>query len=245
MTAAESIVSKRRWAASAVVAAVVVVAVLALMRAPIALPPGSRIEPPDAARAGSAVQVVASISANEEAIMRDQRPLFLPTERNATLAGVRPPESGRAILDREVAQPIFEGVELAISLPPPMRAPPSAWEAGLADAATTPLYGLGRAARPIAPEPARGAFVQVFAAANNERVLAEALPVDARPSVSSPWRPMEFLAAVDPAGLVGQLKLTASSDVDEVDNHFRFYLASSFRIGDRLRPGFYRIVVAP
>jgi len=245
MNTAELAGRKRRWGASACAAAVVMVAVLALLRAPVAVPPDGQSQPTEAAKAGPTVQVVASVGANEEAVIRDQRPLFLPTERNATLSPVRPPEMGRVILDREMAQPIFESTELSIGLPPPVRAPQSALDAGLKEAAAPPLDGLGRRARPIEPERSRGALVQVFAASNNERVLAEALPVGARPATSTLWHPVEFMAAIDAAGLVGQLKLTTSSDVEEVDSHFRVYLAGSFHIGDRLQPGFYRVVVAP
>lgn len=245
MSTAESIGGKRRWTASAFAAAAVVVAVLFLLRAPVTVPPPGSSEPAAAVHAGPAVQVLASVGANEEAAMRDQRPLFLPTERNASLSAMRPPEMGRAILDREAAQPIFESTELSIGLPPPLRAPQSALEAGLKDAVAAPLSGLGRLAKPIEPARSRGAFVQVFAANNNERVLAEALPIEARPDASNLWRPVEFMAAVDAAGLVGQLKLTATSDIDEVDSQLRAYLTRSFHLGDRLQPGFYRVVVAP
>jgi hypothetical protein len=56
---------------------------------------------------------------------------------------------------------------------------------------------------------------------------------------------MEFMAAVDASGLVGPLVLTVHSDVAEVDAYFGRYLAETFRIGQRLEPGFYRICVGP
>ena len=35
------------------------------------------------------------------------------------------------------------------------------------------------------------------------------------------------------------------SDVDAVDAYFERYLTDTFRVGDRLAPGFYRIRVGP
>jgi hypothetical protein len=69
---------------------------------------------------------------------------------------------------------------------------------------------------------------------------------DAKPPASTrPWDPMEFVAAVDAAGLVGPLVPTARSGVDEIDAYFGHYLADTLRVGQRLSPGFYRIVVGP
>ncbi len=69
------------------------------------------------------------------------------------------------------------------------------------------------------------------------------------------WQPLEFMAAVDPAGLVGSLMPTVRS-VTPPDNHFpqldaealqwlEKYLAQKLRVGERLGPGFYRICVGP
>jgi hypothetical protein len=59
------------------------------------------------------------------------------------------------------------------------------------------------------------------------------------------WAPLEFLATVEAAGLVAPLTLTGRSGVDEVDAFFRNYLVRTFRLGERLPPGFYRITVSP
>jgi hypothetical protein len=67
---------------------------------------------------------------------------------------------------------------------------------------------------------------------------------DAHPPLSS-WKPMEFMTAVDSAGLVGPPVLTVHSDAAEVDAYFGRYLAETLRIGQRLDPGFYRICVGP
>jgi hypothetical protein len=71
------------------------------------------------------------------------------------------------------------------------------------------------------------------------------LPVSAKPPSDQPWEPAEFSAVVDITGLVAPLATVSSSRVEEVDNHFKNYLARTFRIGERLRPGLYRVTVGP
>ena len=114
-----------------------------------------------------------------------------------------------------------------------------------ADASGGPLVGFGREPARVAPLGPRVGFIEVYASATGEKVLAELLPVEARPVGGATWEPMELLAAVDPAGLTAPLVVTTSSRHEEVDAHFRDFLARKYRIGERLRPGFYRIIVAP
>jgi hypothetical protein len=59
------------------------------------------------------------------------------------------------------------------------------------------------------------------------------------------WAPVEFVARVDAAGLVGPLVVTERSGLEEVDVFFANYLARTLRVGERLAPGFYRICVGP
>jgi len=59
------------------------------------------------------------------------------------------------------------------------------------------------------------------------------------------WRPLELFATVDAAGLASPLVVTDRSDVEEVNAYFRNYLARTFRLGEHLAPGFYRVVVGP
>ena len=55
-----------------------------------------------------------------------------------------------------------------------------------------------------------------------------------RPAVR-PWDPMEFMAAVDAAGLVGPVVPTTRSGVAEVDAYFSRYLAETLRVGQTPR----------
>jgi hypothetical protein len=45
--------------------------------------------------------------------------------------------------------------------------------------------------------------------------------------------------------LIAPLTLTTRSGVEEIDNFYRNYLVRTYRVGERLAPGFYRITVAP
>lgn len=190
---------------------------------------------------------------SEETVMHDLTPLFLPTSRNASLRRLPQREPGRTFWDNEALKlGLAEtGWNYGKDLRPVAtinHRPVS--EAGPIDAliAITPapaLAGFGRSELAVAELRPRGAFVEVVAAGTGRRVIGIALPVEARPPTDKVWRPLEFMAAVEPAGLVAPLALTARSGVEEVDVYFQKYLARTFRVGERLLPGFYRITVAP
>jgi hypothetical protein len=65
----------------------------------------------------------------------------------------------------------------------------------------------------------------------------------------SDFVPMEYLVAISSAGVVGEPILmvgTEGEEMDEkVDSFFRTYLVKTFRLGLRLNPGRYRVLVGP
>lgn len=188
----------------------------------------------------------------DEALIRDLRPLFLPTQFNSSLPEPRR-DAGYTILDEERPRLEFTETELGIAkgLPPAATLNGRAAEKARGLDVLAPediavgLTGFGRQERVVERLPARGGFVEVVAAATGERVLAEALPPTMGPAAGKAWEPMELFAAVDAAGLAVPLVVTEGSRVDEVDAHFRKVLAQTYRIGERLPPGFFRIVVGP
>jgi hypothetical protein len=107
------------------------------------------------------------------------------------------------------------------------------------------MQGFGRANEIIHALSPRGGYIEVFSTASGERLWGAPLPPEARPPGDKPWAPCELLAKIDAAGLAAPLIVTEGSRVDEVDAHFKNFLARTYRIGERLSPGFYRIVVAP
>jgi hypothetical protein len=240
---------RRRWIASGVAATAILTGVLALFRAP-SRPPASTLAgrpPVQLARPGTADPIL-----REQAEMRDLAPLFLPTERNASLT-IAPRDPNRSLLEDQSPKLRFGEAEANVvkSFPPValVNGRPAAQAGPLdlfsPDSVAASLAGFGREPAPIAPLPPRGGFVEVVASRSGERVLAEPITPAAGPSGEKQWGPVEFLALVDSAGLAAPLSVTAGSRVAEVDAHFSNYLSQVFRVGDRLAPGFYRITVAP
>ncbi|MBI5689153.1 MAG: hypothetical protein HZC55_03575 [Verrucomicrobia bacterium] len=187
-----------------------------------------------------------------EAEMRDLRPLFLPTKFNVALAEPRR-EPGRTLLDEE--RPTWAFIEtdpgLGRELPPVAtlngkpadKAQPTDTLASAM--AGVGLVGFGRADRKVAPAPARAGFLEVVAVSTGRTVLAEPLPASMAAPAGKPWEPLELFATIDAAGLAAPLVVTEGSRVEDVDVHFKKALAQTYRIGERLSPGFYRIVVGP
>jgi hypothetical protein len=188
----------------------------------------------------------------DEALMRDLRPLFLPTAFNASLPEPKR-EPGRSILDDErIALDFAEpDAGFARDLPPValLNGRPADQARGVdmlaSSGSEVGLVGLGRVNHPMRPMSTRGGFVEVVAVATGQLVLTQALPDSMAPAGGKAWEPMELFAAVDTSGLAAPLVVTDGSGADEVDVHFKKTLAQSFRIGDRLPPGFYRVVVGP
>jgi hypothetical protein len=102
---------------------------------------------------------------------------------------------------------------------------------------------LGQSDHPVSQLNARKAFIEILAAINGQRLLAQPL-TNANPPGGA-WQPMEFLVAVDAMGLVGPPTLTESSRVAAVDGYFQNYLVKTLHAGQRLTPGFYRICIGP
>lgn len=197
--------------------------------------------------------LVPNAAVQEAAEMRDLAPLFLPTERNAQLSRLPRREPGQTMLDVDAPRWAFQESALRFSeaLPSPaaLNGRPAA-EAGLADAlvptaGAVALTAFGRGEAPLPRLSARGATVHVVATATGEEILQAELPADAAPPSEKVWQPVQFLAGADAAGLVGPLIVVEGSRVEEVDQYFRRYLVESFRIGQRLSPGSYRITVGP
>jgi hypothetical protein len=172
----------------------------------------------------------------------DLAPLFLPTEYNSSRKPYVPTEPGGTFAGFSF-KPTFSDSQIELHLPPPVAVPSSPAEALVGDPPGAPFIGFGRTdikTEPLAP---RAAYVEITDAESGRDVYSQPVS-DARPPAPG-WRPMEFMAAVDAAGLVGPPVLTVHSDVAEVDAYFGHYLADSLRIGQRLNPGFYRIRVGP
>jgi hypothetical protein len=177
-------------------------------------------------------------------MLRDPAPLFLPTDFNSSRKDYVPKEPGGAFGGFQ-PEYVFDPSQLVLNLPPAATIPNSPAEALAGDPPGAPFIGFDRADFVVEPLSPRTAYVEVVSAGTGRSVFGEALRDAHPPRTSVPWQPMEFIAAVDSAGLVGPVVPTMRSGVDEVDAYFGLYLAETLRIGQRLAPGFYRISIGP
>ena len=248
--------SRRVWVMATVVAVLVVAGVVALFRPPGATPPrrGVMVKP--------TVEIPPSGASalDERAVFKDPGPLFLPTRWNCVPPKMEGNEPKGEFAGYE-AKYAFSVNDLNLNLPPATQVPKSPAEAVVRNQPGNPFMGLGRADVQVSQVPARWAFVEVLASPGGRRVLAQPLSDPAAMKAASQllrdgsWRPMEFLAAVSPDGLVGRIAPVLRPDEGSGDPFLQLpgeslamlenYLAEKLRLGDRLPPGFYRILIGP
>jgi hypothetical protein len=110
-----------------------------------------------------------------------------------------------------------------------------------------PFAGMGQidVQRPALVE--RAGFLEVVKVDDGKIVMSKILTGFVVPSLD--FVPMEFLIVVSSSGIVGELVQMPGSILGEVDEKadafFRSYLVKTFRLGERLNPGRYRVVVGP
>ncbi|MBI2497007.1 MAG: hypothetical protein HYV75_03475 [Opitutae bacterium] len=180
----------------------------------------------------------------EQAELLDPTPLFFPTEWNF---GQRPLKES---LRKQPGQ-IFgsfppkvdfgeQGIK-AYGIEP--AAVPEQLADVLAQGNEAPFAGMGQidVHQPALAE--RSGFLEVYDISAGKYSLKQALANVALPRPD--FAPMEFLAVVSSAGMIGEPVLVRGSGWEEVDSFFRSYLVKVFRLGERLSPGRYRVLVGP
>ena len=245
--------SRRFWVFASLGAAVIVGALALLVRAPA--PPAPRPAPGPIPSVGLARLdgTAGGTVLREEAFLRDPTPLFLPTAELNAEQGVDPKRNLREPGDTFLGYPekvTFGRADVQFAFAPAVVVPDAkrpVKATSLTDW-SMPLQGFGQRdeARPVlAP---RGAYVEIVAAADGGSVGLEQALTEAKPPAQQEWQPMEFLAAIEPGGLVGLPSLVVSSGAEKVDQYFLEYLVNDWRVGERLsklRTGFYRIKLGP
>ncbi len=180
-----------------------------------------------------------------EAEFFDPTPLFLPTEWNSD-QNVLPAsilrDPGQMFQDFP-SRLIFTDEGLGLQFPRIAQAPNDPVDTIPILDTNASFSGMGRGEISPPNLPERGGFLEVRLAGNGQRVMAEVLPTMALPMGN--WHPLELIGVVGAAGLIGDLSMVESSGVDEIDTTIRDYLVKSVHIGERLNPGFYRILVGP
>ncbi len=239
---------RRSWGAAALIAAVMVVGLVLLFRGPerarepkesptveAGVSMGlTRLDP----AAGDALLV-------EEATLFDPTPMFLPTEWNVshnTLPVSVMRDIGRAFEDYPPRLG-FNEIGLGLDFPATVEVPAKVTEVLPMLGRQQPYSGLGRTDPVIAPLPMRGARVDVISAKDGSQALSLVVPVEQLDR--NVWQPLEFLLAVDAAGLIGPPVLMAQSSDEQSNRFFQDLLAKILRLGDRLPPGVYQVCVGP
>jgi len=110
-----------------------------------------------------------------------------------------------------------------------------------------PFAGMGQVDVQRSALAVRSSFLEVRALIDGNIVMAQALNGLSLPRLD--FAPVEYLVAVSSAGIVGDPILMVGFEGEEmdekVDAYFRSYLVKTFRLGERLSPGRYRVLVGP
>lgn len=234
------------WVAVSAGALLAVVVVVALVRSP-ALPSA------DDPQTTKSVELLplqgerGERGATEGMGLRDPVPLYLPTQMSAghseALSAGRRLEPVAAFRNYP-ANLNFPEAALRVDFPVAVPVPSNATEAIDADRGRHAFQYFGRRDLEVARPVSRLGFLEVARADDGVTVLAAELPaVSGAPEAD--WGPVDMVVAVNAAGLVGLPVVTQSSGSARLDGWLPGYLAQSFRIGQRLSPGIYRISLGP
>jgi hypothetical protein len=178
----------------------------------------------------------------EKADLLDPTPLFFPTERNY---------GQRSLPQSALKQPgqVFGSFEPKLTVADQNIAPyrnettpvPEKLSDVLAQGNEAPFAGMGQVDLQTPTLPIRSGYLEVSDLKNGDIIISQALSGLNAPRPD--FAPMEFLVVVGAAGVVGDPFLMSGSGGEEMDNFLRSYLVKSYRLGERLRPGRYRVLV--
>ncbi|HWA26316.1 MAG TPA: hypothetical protein VG734_11685 [Lacunisphaera sp.] len=194
------------------------------------------------------VQVVGAGQAGGDQVLRekaeimDPTPLFFPTAWNFGQQPLPPgslKQPGQVFPSFEPQYPLItKGIGADDN---ELQGVPTKLADLLAQGNEAPFAGMGRVDRERSTLPVRAAYLEVRALENADNIISEQLGGATPPRADI--APIEFIVLVGSAGLVGEPFLTTGSGRDEVDNYFRNYLVKTYRLGEHLPPGQYRVVV--
>ena len=178
----------------------------------------------------------------EKSELMDPTPLFFPTKWNY---GQRPLQEGRLKQPGQVFgsfEPKLTVGEQNIANYGAEATPvPEKLVDVLVQGNEAPFAGMGQIDAQRSTLTVRAGYLEVREQKNGNIITAQQLSGIVIPR--SDFAPVEFLVLVGTAGLIGEPVLTNGSGWDEVDIFFRTYLVKSYRLGERLPPGQYRVSV--
>ena len=185
--------------------------------------------------------VVQRVVADEAALL-DKTPLFLPTSWNTSIKDVSLPATGGVFADFPSAFAFNEG-DHGFGV---LRADQEGFNGAIlnVEGPNSAFLSFGQKAQNLQVTRRAVGYLEVYSAKDGIAVICEALTLDL-PSGTINWSPIELMAVVSAAGLVGPPISITRSGLEEVDLYFADFLVEVFRIGEKLSPGVYRIVVGP
>ncbi len=188
----------------------------------------------------------------ERAQLFDPTPLFFPTEWNFGQSPLR------NSIRRQPAQ-VFASFEPKLTFAEQNIKPygtetftaPEKMSDVLMQGNEAPFAGMGQidVERPTLSE--RAGFLEVRGLIDGKTIISQALSGLILSRMD--FDPMEFLVVVSSTGIIGEPVIVhwsstdsaASGGGEEVEGFFRSYLVKTFRLGERLQPGRYRVLVGP
>ena len=184
---------------------------------------------------------------SEQARFYDPTPFFLPTELNTNqgpLPSTVQPQPGQVFANFG-AQLTYGRPDLILPIATKESTPRDPVDL-LRTPSRDPFLGFDRADVPLTPLASRSAVLEISEVGTGRTVHIPDIRSDVvLPTGQSEWQPAEFLFCVTTEGLLGRPVETVSSDVEDVDVFFRDYLEKTLRLGERLTPGMYRVVIGP
>lgn len=179
--------------------------------------------------------------------LQDPVPLYLPTQLNSGQASALSDEGRRepvAAFSSYTPKLLFDEAGPKIGFPSPVQVPVNVVDAYNADQGPRAFRYLGLRSSEVGRASSRLGYLEVAHAGNGELVYRSELPVvEGAPTVD--WAPLQLITAVNSAGLIGSPFVIVGSGVAAFDSWIVDYLASRYRLGERLRPGIYRISLGP
>ncbi len=179
----------------------------------------------------------------EQARYLDPTPLFFPTEWNYGHVALKEDMKRQPGQIFELLPPKFVDDQIAKAYGTEQNPPSGNLSEVAASGNEAPFAGFGT--REIAPPVLadRDGFLEIESLKDGKIIVAQAL--EKIPGIKADFVPLEFLISVSPAGLVADPILINGSGREDLEVLLRTYLAKSFRIGERLVPGKYRVLIGP
>lgn len=243
--------AKRRpgfpWVLAVLGSLLLVIGFVSLLQLPEAATTDAALEKPPVVEFVKLEAAAAHPALQDEALLRNPEPLFLPTVVNAGQVGALSDDERNepvAAFQNFPWEPVFAERDPTVNFPPVIELPAGPIAALQLESSRDAFDDMGRRDVEIPSLPARLGHMEVARASDGTVQLEMELPeVEGVPA--GDWAPLELLAAVDITGLIGQPVVMKSSGLGPLDEWMVTHLARNIKLGYRLDPGIYHISIGP